>query len=56
VENLVRDGADLSYEVFVVEDCCAAISEEVHCNAIQAMEGTYATIITSSVVEEMLLN
>jgi nicotinamidase-related amidase len=52
VESLVRDGADRSYQVIVLEDCCAAISEETHRNALQAMGATYAQIMTSRELEE----
>lgn len=55
VENLVRDGADRSYQVIVLEDCCAAISEETHRNALQAMGATYAKVMTSRELEDAVI-
>ncbi len=53
VENTVRGASDRSYNVIVVEDCCAALSKEVHDNALSAMEKTYARVLKT---EELLNN
>lgn len=42
VEISVRDAADRSYEVIVVEDACATWSEEMQTAAIWAMDEIYA--------------
>ena len=44
VENTVRDAADRSYAVVVVEDCCATWTPEKHKAAINAMDETSAKI------------
>lgn len=53
VETAVRDAADKSYNVILVEDCCAALSKESHENSIIAMGNTYARIMTT---DELLKN
>jgi nicotinamidase-related amidase len=37
VQATVRDAHDRDYEVFVLEDCCAAHSAEEHANSIQSL-------------------
>lgn len=45
VENAVRDAADRSYSVVLAEDCCAAITEEVHSASVAAMGHTYCQVM-----------
>lgn len=50
VESAVRDAADRSYLVLLVDDACAAWTEELHNNTIFAMGGVYATVNTTEEV------
>lgn len=38
VQATVREGHDRDYEMVVLEDCCCAMSEEEHLNAIKALQ------------------
>jgi nicotinamidase-related amidase len=49
VESAARDAADKGYFVVVVEDCCAADTEEEHKAAIAVLEGYSNVRIASSV-------
>jgi ureidoacrylate peracid hydrolase len=51
VEAAVRTAIDYSYKTFVLEDCCAAFSEEAHVNALKSMHMNFG-IVTSG--EELL--
>ncbi len=54
VENAVRDAADRSYKVILIEDCCAALSEKAHKNAVAAMAITYSEVLsTEELVEKV---
>lgn len=53
VQNTVRDGHDRDYEVIVVEDACAAASEEEH-DASMQMLGTIARVVTSEALVELM--
>lgn len=48
VENAVRDAADRSYSVVLAEDCCAAITEEVHNSSVAAMGHTYCQVMQTA--------
>jgi len=50
VESAARDAKDLGYRVIVVEDCCAAYTQEQHENSIRVMRETYAKIKTTAEV------
>lgn len=54
VETAARDAADLSYNVIVVEDSCAALSEKYHENSIRSMKHTYARIRSTEEVIDWL--
>ena len=54
VENAVRDACDRGYAVILVEDGCAAVSEELHLAAIRAMRDHFAKIKTTAEVIKML--
>ena len=54
VENAVRDACDRGYAVILVEDGCAAVSEELHLAAIRAMRDHFAKIKTTAEVIRML--
>jgi len=52
VEAAVRTAVDYSYKVFVLEDCCAAFSEEAHLSSLKNTHLNFG-IVTSSA--ELLL-
>ena len=54
VENAVRDACDRGYAVILVEDGCAAVTEELHWAAIRAMRDHFAKIKTTAEVIKML--
>jgi nicotinamidase-related amidase len=54
VESTVRDAADAGYRVVLVEDACAALSEQSHRNAINAMHPIFATVTSSELLLEQL--
>lgn len=47
VDSTVRDAFMKDYEVFVVEDACAAYEQEVHDMSIRILGMNFATIMTS---------
>jgi nicotinamidase-related amidase len=47
VQATVREGHDRDYEMVVLEDCCCALSEEEHQNAIAGLR-RFCTIVTSA--------
>lgn len=54
VENTVRGAADYGFLVTIPEDACAALTPELHHNALAAMGHTYARVIsTDQVVDEL---
>lgn len=50
VETAVRDAADLSYLVTMVDDACASWSDEIHAASIGAMRNIYAKVLNTSEV------
>ena len=48
VESTTRYGAELGYDVTVLEDCCQGFSDELHGFAIQNTLPYYATIAKSA--------
>jgi nicotinamidase-related amidase len=48
VESTARYGAELGYEITVLEDCCQGFSDELHDFAIQKTLPYYASISTSA--------
>lgn len=47
VSTTVRNSSDLSYEVIVPEDACAAVFEPFHVNEIEILKDDYAKIKTT---------
>lgn len=47
VEAAARSAVDYSYKTFVVEDCCAAFSEEAHVNALKQIHMNFGIVKTS---------
>lgn len=54
VENAVRDACDRGYAVILVEDGCAAVSEELHQASIRAMKDHFAKVKTTAEVIEII--
>lgn len=54
VETAARDAADRSYKVIVVEDCCAALSEDYHKSSLESLKHTYARIRSTDEVIDWL--
>lgn len=48
VEAAVRTAADLSYKTFVLEDCCAAMTEPAHEHALANMHMNFGLVVDSS--------
>ena len=48
VEAAARTAADYSYKTFVLEDCCAAFSEEAHANALKNIHLNFAIVKEST--------
>ena len=48
VESTTRYGAELGYDMHVLEDCCQAFSDELHAFAIEQTLPFYGTIMQSS--------
>ena len=54
VETAVRDAGDRGYNVILVEDCCAAMSEEHQRLALEILNGIYCVVrSTDSVIHEI---
>jgi nicotinamidase-related amidase len=49
VLSAAKDGHDRDYEVYVLDDCCCALSEEQHQAVIDQMK-RMTTIVTASIV------
>jgi biuret amidohydrolase len=54
VENAVRDACDRGYAVVLVEDGCAAVSEELHSASLRAMRDHFEKIKTTAEVLKLL--
>ncbi|MCZ7569781.1 MAG: cysteine hydrolase [Ardenticatenaceae bacterium] len=54
VETAVRDASDRSYKIFVVEDCCAALTEKEHSHAIWLFGKWYANVLSTAELIERL--
>jgi nicotinamidase-related amidase len=50
VENAVRDACDRGYAVVLVEDGCAAVTEELHGAAVRAMKDHFAKVKSTAEV------
>lgn len=48
VEAAARTAVDLSYKTFVLEDCCAAFSEEAHVNALKSIHMNFGIVCEST--------
>ncbi len=54
VSSTVRSLADESFNVVVVEDCCAAATEELHLNELRTINMIYCHVLQSEDVLESI--
>jgi len=54
VSSTVRSLADESFGVIVVEDCCAAATEELHLNELRSINMIYCHVVQSEDVHDFL--
>ena len=54
VSSTVRSLADESFGVVVVEDCCAAATEELHLNELRSINMIYCHVVQSEDLREFL--
>jgi len=54
VSSTVRSLADESFNVVVVEDCCAAGSDELHRRELEIVNMIYCHVVSSSELKEMM--
>ena len=54
VRSTVRSLADESFNVVVVEDCCAAATEELHLNELKSINMIYCHVVQSEDIETFL--
>ena len=54
VSSTVRSLADESFNVVVVEDCCAAATEELHLNELKSINMIYCHVVQSEDIEGFL--
>ena len=56
VSSTVRSLADGSFNVIVIEDCCAAATEELHNHELEIINMIYCNVIQLSDLESMIVN
>ena len=54
VSSTVRSLADESFEVLVVEDCCAAATDEIHLQELKIINMIYCHVLQAEEVKELL--
>ena len=54
VELAIRDAADKGYQVALVEDCCAAITKELHENSISRVKDINAIIYVAAEIVQII--
>jgi ureidoacrylate peracid hydrolase len=54
VETTARDGFNRDYRIILVEDCCAAFSEEEHASTITNMSKYFGIVTNSEVLMELI--
>ena len=54
IETAVRDGADRSYTMYMVDEGMATFSQELHDNSIKVLNGVYGYLTSFSYLEEMI--
>lgn len=56
VSSTVRSLADESFNVIVIEDCCAAATKELHNHELEIINMIYCNVIQLSDLESMIVN
>tara|TARA_B100000780_G_scaffold226725_1_gene165947 strand:+ start:470 stop:1141 length:672 start_codon:yes stop_codon:yes gene_type:complete len=56
VSSTVRSLADESFNVIVIEDCCAAATRELHNHELEIINMIYCNVIQLSDLESMIVN
>ena len=54
ISSTVRSLADESFDVLVVEDCCAAATEELHVNELKSINMIYCHVVESADIGNFL--
>lgn len=54
VSSTVRSLADESFQVVVVEDCCAAGTDELHRRELEIINMIYCRVLSSAELRELL--
>ena len=54
VSSTVRSLADESYNVLVIEDCCAAGTDELHHKELEIMNNIYCQVMSSAELRDMM--
>jgi len=54
IETAVRDAADKSYSVYLVEDGAAAFNEDLHKSTLRTLDGVYCTVVkTENIIKKI---
>jgi biuret amidohydrolase len=54
VSSTVRSLADESYGVIVLDDCCAAATDELHARELEIINMIYCHVMTSGELTEIM--
>jgi nicotinamidase-related amidase len=52
VEGSARAASELGFDVFIIEDACAAWSPEIHKNTLVSFEMMFGSVVTTDAVIE----
>ena len=55
VETTARDACDRGFDVLLIEDACAAFSPEAHAATMLALQGPFASVLTTDALLEALV-
>ena len=54
ISSTVRSLADESFEVLVVEDCCAAATDEIHLQELKIINMIYCHVLQAEDIKHLL--
>lgn len=54
IETATRDGADKSYTMYLVEDCMAAFTEDLHKSTLRVLNGVYGFVTDTETIEKLV--
>lgn len=54
IETAVRDAADRSYSVYVVEEGVAALNEDLHKNSLKVLNGVYCKVVSLDEITDLI--